>query len=60
MTLTIALFLAAGFLFIMTEHLVAGVAIILGVATLAVQWFCIDPPETDTNDGSDEGNNEGG
>lgn len=55
MTATIALFVIAGSLLVAREQLTAGVAVILGVATLAVQWFCIDPPEADSDDPSDEG-----
>jgi hypothetical protein len=44
MTATIVCLTLAGFLLLMTEHLAAGVALIVGIATLAVQWVCIDPP----------------
>jgi hypothetical protein len=50
MTAAIVCFTLCGFLLLMTEHLAAGVAFIVGIATLAVQWFCIDPPYVDEVD----------
>jgi hypothetical protein len=50
MTATLAAFSVAGILAIMGECLATGFAILLGVATLAVQWFCIDPPYVDDAD----------
>jgi hypothetical protein len=50
MTATLAAFGVAGVLAIMGNCLATGFAILLGVATLAVQWFCIDPPYVDDAD----------
>jgi hypothetical protein len=50
MTAAIVCFTLAGFFLLITAHLAAGVALIVGIATLAVQWFCIDPPYVDEVD----------
>lgn len=50
MTATLTAFSIAGFLAVMNGCLATGVAVLLGVATLAVQWFCIDPPYVDEVD----------
>jgi hypothetical protein len=47
MTATLASFTVAGFLLVASEHLAAGIAVLVGIATLAVQWLCIDPPDID-------------
>jgi hypothetical protein len=44
MTATIASFVVAALLLIGSEHLLAGVAALIGVMTLAVQWLCIEAP----------------
>jgi hypothetical protein len=45
----VALGLASGVALI-TEHLTVGFALLLGMATLATQWFCIDVPGVDDAD----------
>ena len=44
---TIAAFAIAASLAFARNWIVAGVAIMIGVVTLAVQWICISPPEVD-------------
>ena len=46
-TATIAAFVVAAFLAIVQNWVLAGVAILIGAATLAVQWISISPPGVD-------------
>lgn len=50
MTATLAAFATAGVFAVMGNCQATGFAILLGVATLAVQWFCIDPPHVEDAD----------
>lgn len=44
MTATLAALAVAGIVAIARDCLAVGFAVLLGVATLAVQWFCIEVP----------------
>ncbi len=50
MTAALVTFTIAGLLGITNGYLIAGFAVLLSVGTLAVQWFCIDPPDVDEVD----------
>jgi hypothetical protein len=50
MTFSLVAFSLAAFLAIAKNHLLAGVALLVGVATLAVQWLCIEPPGVEDRD----------
>jgi hypothetical protein len=50
MTATLAAFTVAAMLAIAAQFIAAGFATLLGVVTLLVQWFCIEPPYVDDRD----------
>jgi hypothetical protein len=50
MTATLAALTVTGLVAVMRECLAVGIAVLLGAATLAVQWFCIEVPEVQDED----------
>lgn len=50
MTAALFAFSVAGLLAMLNGCLTVGLAILLGVAIMAVQWFSIDPPYVDDGD----------
>ena len=50
MTATLAAFAVIGVVAVMRDCLAVGFAVLLGTATLAVQWFCIEVPGVEDED----------
>ena len=50
MTATLVVLGVAGVLAVTQNWLTTGLAMVLGTATVAVQWFCIAPPGVEDSD----------